>query len=324
MAVTKRALIALALAAAAAVPAASAFAQEDWPSQPVKIIVPVAPGGTTDGIARLLQEPLSQRLGQPVVIENKPGSAGVVATDAVAKAPADGYTFGIVFTSHAANPAMMPSLPYDTEKDLVPVAFMWRSVVSWSVPASSPIQTFDDLVAAAQEPGAVIYGTGGVGQASHFSAELFEQAAGVEMTHAPYRGAALATADAIAGQLPLLIVNTSTVGEHARAGTMRILATASPERSKMFPDVPTLTELGYPVSIGEFNVLVAPAGTDPAILQKFNAAVREAMASDKVMDQLNARDLVTQDYDLEEVQQFIAEETERMGKLVEDNDIRPQ
>lgn len=304
---------------------ATVRAQSNWPAKPIRLVLPVAPGGATDAMVRLIQNPLSELLGQPVVIENRPGGAGVIAAETVKKAAPDGYSFAVIGTSFAANPALFTSLPYDTAKDFVPVAFLLDSITSWAVPASSPVADVAGLTKLAKDkPGSVAYGTGGIGQASHFSVAQFCLLAGVEMTHVPYRGAAPAVTDALAGHLPLVAATTSTVGAHVRDGKLRILAIASRDRSAIFPDVPTLQELGYPVVIGEFNALVAPAGTDPGIVNKMNGAIRAVLKRSEIASEYRRRDLVAYDFAPNDLQAFINDQANALADIIKRANIKPE
>ena len=201
---------------------------QDWPSRPIRFVVPVAPGGATDVTARLLQEPISKALGVPIIVENKPGGAGVIATESVVRSAADGYTFAIVYTSHAGNPALLASVPYDSVKDITPVAFVWRAYLAFSVNKDVPINSIAELIARAKaEPGMLSYATGGVGQASHFAGARLEQMADIKLTLVPYRGAGPALADVLGGHVPILVSNISVAAPEVATGRLRPIAVTS-------------------------------------------------------------------------------------------------
>ena len=265
-----------------------------WPSKPIHLIVPVAPGGATDATARLLQEPISKALGVPVIVENRPGGAGVIATESVVHSPPDGYTYAIVYTSHAGNPALLESMPYDSVKDVTPVAFVWRAYLSFSVYRDVPINSFAELIARAKaEPGKLSYATGGVGQASHFAGALLEQMADIKLTHVPYRGAGPALADVLGGHVPILVSNISVAAPQIETGKLRPLAVTSPERSPMLPDVPTVAESGFPgYRISEWFGVIGPAGLSQDIVNRMNKAVNDAARTPAVAAQFDTMGLV--------------------------------
>ncbi|WP_291299168.1 tripartite tricarboxylate transporter substrate binding protein [Elioraea sp.] len=259
----RRIVIALALSFGLA-PAA----QAEWPEQPVRIVVPAAPGGPTDIAARLLGQYLAPRLGQPVVIENRPGAGGNIGTQAVASAAPDGYMLLMASFSNAANPALFDRLPYDTRRDLVAVSQVTHVPVILTVPASSPARTLAELVTLAKS-GTLTYATGGVGTSSHLIAELFNRAVGITVPAAHYRGAAPANQDLVAGRVSYLFDNPQTALPLLAADRTRALAVTTAARLPELPDVPTLSETVQPgLVVTSWHGIMARAGTPERVLAR--------------------------------------------------------
>src|SRR5262245_18118460 len=244
--------------------------RENWPSKPIRWLVPVAAGGATDVVARLLQEPVGKLLGGTIIVENRPGGAGVIATQTAVTAAPDGTTMALIYTSHPANAVMQPKLPYDSVKDITPVAFFWRAQLAFSVRVDSPIKSFRDLLdAARRDPGSITYGTGGVGTGAHIAGAMLAEAAQIKLTHAPYRGAAPALNDLLAGQLPVLISNVSALPPHIETGRVRALAVTGAQRSPVLPDIATVAEFGFPeYQATEWSGLIGPANLPPEIVTR--------------------------------------------------------
>jgi tripartite-type tricarboxylate transporter receptor subunit TctC len=266
----------------------SGFAQS-YPSKPIKFIVPYPPGGPLDTVARLTGQKLSERLGQPVIVENKPGAGGNLGADFVAKSPADGYTIlmGAVAT-HAINPTLYKKIPYDAQKDFQPVTLLVSTpnvlVVNPSVKASN-VKEFIALAKA--EPNKLNFGSGSNGSAGHLAGELFKSMAGVEMTHVPYKGGAPATTDLIAGQIQLMFDNLANVMPNIKSGKLRALAVTTEKRSAFAPDLPTIAESGLTgFDISTWFGIFVPAGTPKEIVTKlneeFNRAIREPAMKEKL------------------------------------------
>jgi len=314
-------IVAAALSVAAGLGVSSANAE--WPDQPVHWIVPVSPGGATDVSARIIQEAVSKILGQPVIIDNKPGGSGVIATEAVVNAPKTGYDFALIYTSHAANPSMLKSLPYDSVKDVSPVAFFWRAPLAISVHPSQPYQTLQDLIDAARvDPGSIPIASGGIGTGGHFASELFQHAAGIKLQHIPYKGAAPATTDAIAGNVPVLSSNASVPGAQLEPGQLRPLAVTGAERSPLLPDVPTIAELGYPgFEYYEWIAFVGPAGIPQEAIDKMNHAISEATKQPDVAARFKEMGLEHVDMTPAELQAFIDNETKKLSEIIKEANI---
>jgi tripartite-type tricarboxylate transporter receptor subunit TctC len=254
-------------------PVAGAALAADYPGRPIKLVVPYAPGGGADGVARIVAKKVSESIGQPIVIENKGGAGAIVGTDLVAKAEPDGYTLLLGQSGPISiNPAVYKSLTYDPVKDFAPITMTTAYPYILVVNADLPASTLQELVVLARsKPGALNYGSTGVGAANHLVAELFNSKAGLQMTHVPYRGTALAVGDLVAGQLSLVFGDPISVLAHIMSGKLRALAVTSLERSPVAPDVPTVAESGYPgFEALAWHGIVAPAKTPPAIIAKLN------------------------------------------------------
>jgi tripartite-type tricarboxylate transporter receptor subunit TctC len=297
-----------------------------WPSRPIRFVVPVAPGGATDVAARLLKEPISKALGVPIIVENKTGGAGVIATESVVHSPPDGYTFAIVYTSHAGNPALLESVPYDSIKDITPVAFVWRAYLAFSVNKDVPITNIAELVARAkEEPGKLSYATGGVGLASHFAGARLEQVAGIKLTHVPYRGAGPALLDVLGGHVPILVSNISVAAPDAATGRLRPLAVTSPERSPIFPNLPTVAESGFPgYQISEWFGIIGPAGLPDDIVTRMNKAINDAARTPDVVERFNAMGLVVTLTTPAGFKDILAEETKATTDIIRKGNIKVQ
>jgi len=263
---------------------------QTWPNKPARVIVNFPPGGAADQLARIVAQPLQDALGQPFVIENKAGAGGNLGGDAAAKSPPDGYTLlmssgGMV----SINPHLYPKMPFNPAKDLVPVAAVARVPFYLVVPASSPVKDFKGLVSDMKaNPGKRTFGSPGNGSSPHLAAEMLKSHAGLFALHVPYRGAAPALTDLLAGQLDFLF-DPGIAIPHVKAGKLRMLAVASLQRSPLFPDVPTLDELG----LKRFDAdavfgLYAPAGTPAAIVRRLNSEINRALATPAVKDRIVA------------------------------------
>src|ERR1044071_8900797 len=252
----------------------------DYPARPIKLVVPYAPGGGADGVARIVAKTVSESIGQPIVIENKGGAGAIVGTDLVAKAEPDGYTLLLGQSGPISiNPAVYQSLPYHPQKDFAPVSMTTAYPYILVVNADRPVKTLAEFVALAKaKPGTMNYGSTGVGAANHLVAELFNSKAGLKMTHIPYRGTALATADLVAGQLTMVFGDPISVLPHIKSGKLRALAVTSLERSPVAPDVPTVAESGYPgFEALAWHGILAPAKTPPAVVKKLNEEIVKAV-----------------------------------------------
>ena len=280
-----------ALAALAALPALACHAQAASPwdgRRPIRFVVPFGAGGYTDAVARLAAQHLGTALAQPTVVENRPGANGVVGSTEVARAAPDGYTLLVVAPGHAGNVSMVPNLPYDTLRDFAPVNLLVTLPSVVIVPASSPIDTFRDLLEAARaKPGRLNYGSGGNGSSQHIAMEMLKHQARVSMVHIPYKGSSFAESDLLAGQLDAMFSSTISAIPFAKAGKVKILAISSARRSKVLPDVPTIAESGVPgFSAVTWNGLFAPAATPQPMVARLNAEVNKLMLLPDVQERL--------------------------------------
>ena len=256
------------LAGAAALAAVPLFAraQAGWPGKPVRIVVPFTPGGTTDFVARLVGIELAKTLGQPVLVENKPGAGTVIGVDFVAKSPADGTTLVCVANSFTANQTLVKNLPYDTLKDLKPVALMGMSEHVLAAHPGSGIKTIADLRAAAKaKPGTLSYASFGNGTSAHLSGELLKQQMGLDLVHVPYKGQGPALADLLGGQVTVMFGNWPEFRNHIQAGKLAAVGMATAKRSVYAPEIPTLAEQGVAIESNSWNGLLAPAATPDAV-----------------------------------------------------------
>jgi len=277
------ALTALALVLAQTIPG---FAE--YPERPIRLLLPFPAGGAVDIVARVMAAQMAEDLGKPIVIENKAGAGGIVATDAVAKSAPDGYTILLTTPNHTINAALQPKLPYDTEKDLVPISVIATVPEVLVSNPDAPFKTFQEFVAyAKQNPGKLNYASAGVGTLPHLTMELLLQRVGVKVTHVPYRGAAPAMTDLLANVVQLKLDTYATSHPQVAAGKLRMLGIASSHRSKLMPDVPTIAEMGLPGYEGNLWIgMMAPAGTPQAVIDKLAAAGAKAARTPKVVERL--------------------------------------
>ena len=270
--------LALAAFAALALLAPGAWAQP-YPSHPVRMVVPFAPGGATDIIARIVAQRLADRLGQSVVVENKPGAGTTIGNAEVAKAKPDGYTFLFAPTPFVISQVVYPKLPYDPQKDFAPVSLLATSPFILVVNAAFPARTTAELVAIAKaKPGTVTFASAGNGTVPHLAGELFRLRAGVDIVHVPYKGGGPAIVDLVSGQVPMMFATPIEVSAHVQSGKLRVLGTTSLARLAAMPDVPTLSESGYPdFEVLSFFGVLAPAGTPPEIVDRVAADLAAVM-----------------------------------------------
>lgn len=268
--------------------AGPSLAQDAWPNKPVRLVVPFAPGGSTDVVARMVGQKLSTLWNQPVVIENRAGAGGNVGADVVAKAQGDGYTLLMASGSVTINPALYKKMPFDTKKDLAPITNVAQGPMLVVVKDAAPYKNLKDLIAAAKaKPGSVNFASAGVGSQVHLAAENFADAAGVDLQHVPYRGEALGYTDLAAGQVQMMVGNFAAASALVGPNRLRALAVTSKTRMPQMPDVPTASEAGLPgfENVGWFG-LFAPAGTPSAVIQKVQRDVASVMAETEVKARL--------------------------------------
>ena len=276
----RRTVLLAGLAACFALPGGLASAADAFPSRTVTLVVPFAAGGSTDLIARIIAEKMTEDLGQTVIVENKAGAGGNIGADAVAKADPDGYTIlmGTIAT-HALNPAVMKQMPYDPVKDFAPVSLLVLVPNVLEVNPELPVKSVQELIALLKsKPGEYSYASSGIGTPLHLSGELFKSLAGVDMIHVPYRGAGPALNDVVANQVPIMFDNLPSSTAFIKAGTLRPLAVTTKTRSASFPDLPTMEEAGVPgYETYTWNAIFAPAGTPQPVIDRLNAAAVKAV-----------------------------------------------
>ena len=295
-----------------------------WPTRgPIKLVAVFPPGGSVDQVARILQVPLQTALGQTVIVENKGGASGSIGAAAVAAAPADGYTFAVVFDTHGVNPALIPNLPFDSKKDLAPIVLVGTSPMVLATFAGSEYKTFADVVAAAKAKKNVSYGSIGSGSLGHVAMTLLGKNGGIDWAHIPYKGGGPLMNDAVAGHVPLSIGSVFVTKPHIDSGRMRPLAVTSSKRSPDLPNVPTIAESGYPgFEAPAWWAVLAPAKTPPDILKRMNEALNAILKSPDIAKKLDAQgiDVIGGSADVARV--FIDKQMDIWAKVVKDNNIK--
>ncbi len=302
----------------AATPAANA---DNYPERPIKLLLPFSPGGNPDTVSRILSQELTKSLGQSVVVENRAGANAIIATEAVAKAPADGYTLLYTTGSHVINPLLYKTLPFDTAKDFVPVVLVGSTrgqvlVVNPSLPAKD----LKDLVALARSKSSnITYGSAGIGNTMHLVAEYFNYKAGTHLAHIPYKGAAPATNAVISGEVKLAFLNPVSAIEQVKHGKLRALAVTGSQRFPQLPDVPTVAQAGvsgFEVQGGWQGVL-APAGTPPEVVAKINKAFNDALRSPAINQRLESMGLDVAGGTPQDMSSYLAKETATYTDIVQ-------
>src|SRR5437762_9875017 len=311
------------LLACLAVPTALA---QPYPSRPVKIVVPATPGGAIDLIARTLGDKLTPSLGQPVVVENKPGAANNLGTDYVAKSPPDGYTLVIVASSHATNKWLYKNLPYDPVKDFAPVVYTHVVPLLLAVHPSVPAKTVPELTAWVKaNPDKAIYASSGPGSSLHMAAELYMSMTGTKMQHVPYKGSSAAHPDLLAGRTAMIFDTITAIRGHVKAGTLRGIAVTTLKRASSMPDLPTMAESGLPgYDAATWGGILAPAGTAKTIVSKLNGGINAALKQDEVRAKLAGAGIEIQGGTPEEFAAVIKAEIEKWGRIVRQAGIQPE
>ena len=309
--------------AAATLIASTTFAQA-WPTkQPIKLVAVFPPGGSVDQVARILSQPLQAQLGQTVIVENKGGASGSIGAAFVAQSPPDGYTFAVVFDSHAVNPALIPGLSYDTKKDFAAISLIGTAAMAIATPTGSPYKVFGDVVAGLKANKPVSYGTIGNGSLAHLAMTLLGKSNNLGWEHVPYKGGGPMMQDAIGGHVPLVIGSVFVVKPHIDSGRVRPLAVTTAKRSPDLPNVPTLAELGY----GQFEApawwaVLAPAKTPPDILARMNTAMNKVLQDPEIAKKLQAQGINVIGGTPEAARVFIEKQIDIWGKVVKDYGIK--
>jgi tripartite-type tricarboxylate transporter receptor subunit TctC len=310
------------LAVVAALAATSASAQTPtpaWPTKPIRMIVTFPPGGSTDAVVRIVAPKLGERLGQQIIVDNRPGAGGNIGLAALASAPADGYTFAVGAAGGlAANSALYPKMPFDVQKDFIPISLLAYIPFVLVVPPASPVKSVADLLAQARaEPGKVAIGHGGNGTAMHLSVQLLKLMAGVDMTEVAYKGSGPVALDVMGGQVPAGMLDLSSVLQQIKAGKVRALAVTGNTRLTQLPDVPTLSEAGVKgyESTGWFGV-VAPVATPAAIVARLQAELRAVLTDPEVIASARGAGVELSPTTSAEFGRFIASETVKWADVI--------
>jgi tripartite-type tricarboxylate transporter receptor subunit TctC len=319
----KRAMWKLAAALAAISWVGGALAQATWPAKPIRFIAVFPPGGSVDQVARILAQPLSQQLGQNIIVENKGGASGSIGTAAVAAAAPDGYTFGVVFDTHGVNPALIPGMPFDTRKDLAPVSLIGTSAMVIATFSGSEYKTFGDVVAAAKAKKNVSYGSIGSGSLGHLAMALLSKNGNIDWQHVPYKGGGPLMTDAVAGHVPLSIGSVFVTKPHIDSGRMRPLAVTTSKRSAELPNVPTVAESGFNgFDAPAWWAVIAPAKTPPDIINRMNQEIAKALKNPDIADKLGAQGIEIVGGTPEAARVFIDKQIDVWAKVVRENGIK--
>jgi tripartite-type tricarboxylate transporter receptor subunit TctC len=314
----------LAVLALAASLCSAAFAQ-DYPNRPVKIIVPFAAGGPADVYARFLAQRLQEALGQPFVVDDRPGGGSIVGTDAVAKSAPDGYTLLLMSNTHTVNESLIPNKPFVLTRDFVPVAPINYSDLVMVVHPSVPAKTLAEFIALAKaQPGKLNYASSGPGTPYHMAGELFKAMAGVDIVHIPYKGSSGARTDILGGQVQMMFDAVTTMSEHVKAGQVRALGTSGKVRSSVLPDVPTVSEAGVPgyeatIWLG----VIAPKGTPPAIVSRLNAEITKIVNRPEVRSDWGKQGATAMTMTPDAFGKYIAEDIVKWERIVKISGAKP-
>lgn len=295
-----------------------------WPArQPIKLVAVFPPGGSVDQVARLLSQPLSQQLGQSVIVENKGGASGSIGAAAVALAPADGYTFAVVFDTHGVNPSLIPNLPFDSKRDLAPVVLIGTGAMVLATQTDSSFKTFADVAAAAKLKSGVSYGSIGSGSLGHLAMSLLGKSGGMDFQHIPYKGGGPLMNDALAGHVPVAIGSVFLIKPHIDSKRLRPLAVTTSKRSPDLPNVPTLAESGFAgFEAPAWWAVLAPAKTPPEILKRMNEELNKVLHLPDIAKRLDAQGIDVVGGSPEAARVFIEKQMDIWGKVVKDNGIK--
>ena len=300
---------------------------DNYPSKPVRVIVPSSAGGIIDVLARAILQKVSESTGQQFVVDNRPGAAGIIGSEAAMRAAPDGYTLLVVATAHAINAGLYPKLPYDTVRDFTPITMVARLPLYLVVHPSLGVNNVRELIAMAKaKPGQIFFASAGNGQGSHLAGEMFKSLAGINLGHVPYKGAGPALADVVAGQVPMLFNDPISAMPHIKSGKLKLLAVGTPKRSAAVPDTPTMIEAGVPgFDAYAWLVFPAPAGLSKDIATKLHAEITKAMNAPDVYERFFSPrgGLEVMGYGPDESAAFIKSEITKWTKVIKDSGAKP-
>jgi tripartite-type tricarboxylate transporter receptor subunit TctC len=298
---------------------------QNYPNKSIKVYVGYAPGGAVDIVARTVGQKVSETLGQPIVVENKPGAGTNIAVRALIEGAPDGYTLMVSANALAANPSLYQPAPFDPERDVTPISLIGRVPVVIATNMESGLTSLKQLIEEAKgKPGQISFASPGNGATPHLAFELFAHAAGIKLQHVPYRGGSPAIVDVIGGQLPLVAVNALEVLPHVKSGKLRVLAVLSEKRAAIFPDIPTIAESGFPgFEASVWYGFIAPAGTPEAIVTKVHDAVQKALASPEVINRMTAVGGVVSPGSINMFKELVHNERVNYEKLIREANIKP-
>ncbi|MBS0338924.1 MAG: tripartite tricarboxylate transporter substrate binding protein [Proteobacteria bacterium] len=318
-----RALFARLAAGLAVTALATGSALAAYPDKPIKMIVPFAPGGGTDSIARTLGVAMSQTLGQPVIIDNKPGAGTIIGSDFVAKSAPDGYTLVVATFAHAVNPSLMAKLPFDTDKAFSPVALLARGPNILVVRADSPYKSVQDVLAAARaNPGKLTFASQGNGTSAHLAGEMFNNLAKVQMTHVPYKGAGPAMTDLLGGQVDMMFATAAAAAPQMASGKLRALGVTTLQRSAALKDIPAIAESVPGYAVESWYGIFVPAGTPADAVAKLNAAANKATQDAEFRKRLEPEGLSVSTGAPAELDTYVRAEEARWRKVVKENKLK--
>lgn len=325
MSISRRDLLAASLTAGLAGAIASGPARAAWPERPLRLVVPFPPGGGTDLIARTLGAAMAADLGQPVVIDNKPGAGTVIGTEWVARSAPDGYTVVIATFAHAVNPSLMPKLPYAHETAFAPVTLIGRGPNVLVVRPNGPYRALEDLLAAARaQPGKLTYASQGNGTSAHLAGEMFTNLARVQITHVPYRGASNALTDLMGGQVDMMFATAAAVSSFVDGGKLRALAVTSPTPSPAFAGVPPVARAVPGYAVESWYGLYVPAGTPAEAIARLNAAARKATQASEFVRKVEQEGLTVVASDPAELERYVKAQEALWRRIVQENKLSVQ
>lgn len=303
----------------------SAAQAQNYPSRTVRIVAPIAPGGAADILSRVIAQKLYESWGQMVQVDNRPGAGGIIGSEIVAKAPPDGYTLLMAFTSHVTNPSLQPKLPYDTLSDFAPVSMVAVVPSVLIVHPSLPVRSVKELIVfAKRRPGELNYGSAGTGSATHLAALLFSSMTGIIMEHVPYKGGALALNDLLGGQVSLMFGSTASSMAYIRSGRLRPLAVTSAGRSAALPQLPTMAEAGLPgFEAMAWFALLAPAKTPGAVINKLNSEVVAILQHPDMKERLHGLGAEVMPSSPAALNDYIRAEIVKWGKVIRQLGVKP-